>query len=473
MSQKASENTLQQIAQWREKLQASSLPVFSQTVRDVGQVSQSPASSAQDLSDAISNDASMSARVIQIANSPMFNPHNRPVDTISGAVVLVGFDAVRDLAISVSVIEEVLKGNAHSQVGLHMSRAFHAATHARSFAHHERSEHAEEVFVAALLKSVGPMAFWSRAGEEGAALEVALAEAKDGATAELAVLGFELCTLSQVLAADWNLGDLVTRVLDGRHTDDPLVAHVDLGHALAEVLETEDLESEAGQVMIARLSQHLGLGAEDIQSLVAANQEATTQIAERFGIDEKMLAAARSLTPHPMAERASDPTAGLGEPVDPARELLSVLDNIACELERGAGRAELMQMLLAGFASSLSLEFGYFALMNKDRTVLQVKYASAAAEALLSSKLSVSEQPEMNEILDNQGVWQTSESSGHPWLPCEQAAALVVRMGGKPVGVVYAGTEVEETGVTLQSDQEQRVFRQLALQTSHILSQAR
>ena len=107
--------TDEKLEQWRGNLNASGLPVFSRTVREIRNVSTSRRSSAQDLSDVIGHDASMAARVIQIANSPLFNLQNRDIDTINAAVVLVGFDAVRDLVISVSVIEEMLKGRQHAR----------------------------------------------------------------------------------------------------------------------------------------------------------------------------------------------------------------------------------------------------------------------------------------------------------------------------------------------------------------------
>ena len=169
----------QRLAQWRERLNASGLPVFSRTVREIRNVSSSRASSAQDLSDVIGHDASMAARVIQIANSPLFNLQNRDIDTINAAVVMVGFDAVRDLVISVSVIEEMLKGHQHTRVGQHMARAFHAAAQARSFAR-QGGEKAEEVFVGALLKYVGEMAFWSRAEREAIAIEAELQPGRSG-----------------------------------------------------------------------------------------------------------------------------------------------------------------------------------------------------------------------------------------------------------------------------------------------------
>ena len=158
---------------WRTQLNASGLPVFSRTVREVSQVSTDPATSAHDLSDVIGRDVSMATRIVHIANSPLFNLQHRDIDTISAAVVLVGFDAVRELAITVTVLEEMLKGHQHARVQQHMTRAFHAAAQARSFAQHQGGK-PEEVFVAALLHQVGDMAFWSRAEDEAAELDAAL-----------------------------------------------------------------------------------------------------------------------------------------------------------------------------------------------------------------------------------------------------------------------------------------------------------
>ena len=81
-----------ELERWRERLNATGLPVFARTVREVSHVANSVASSAADLSAVVGRDASMSAKIIQIANSPVFNLQNRAINTIDEAVVMVGFD---------------------------------------------------------------------------------------------------------------------------------------------------------------------------------------------------------------------------------------------------------------------------------------------------------------------------------------------------------------------------------------------
>ena len=459
----------EKIDAWRERLNSSSLPVFSRTVREVGQIAQNTASSATDLSEVISHDASMAARIIQVANSPLFNLQNRAIDTISGAVVLVGFDAVRDLAISVSVIEEVLKGNPHSQVGKHMSRSFHAAAHARSFALTQDPAHAEEVFVAALLKSVGEMAFWSRAKEEAVALENALQTASCAAEAEREVLGFELAALSRRLAEDWNLGELLSRTLSGHHESDPLVAHVELGHELAEYFETHDVLDVD---MRRRLAQHLDLSSGEVDALIEANTEATALIVDRFGV-------AQLVRPKAVSVRASDPLSASGANVadgatpantGSADEVVATLARIAAALTAGGSRRDLMAILLQGLATGLGLEVAYFALLSKDRATLQIKYASKDAAGLETQSKRVATMAIAEASLAGREVVSCCDHPRDPiWTPCPVGLAAQVHFANKPLGMLYAGSATRAPFAA----QDEAVFAQFALQASLILSQAR
>ena len=71
-NKRLSQQARESLQEWRESLNGSRLPIFSQTVRDVKDISSSRATSARELSEAIGRDASMAARV-SIANSPLFN----------------------------------------------------------------------------------------------------------------------------------------------------------------------------------------------------------------------------------------------------------------------------------------------------------------------------------------------------------------------------------------------------------------
>ena len=256
---------------WIGKLHASALPIFTQTVQEVSGVASRRESSASDLADVIGHDASLSARLLKIANSPMFNLQNRNIDTISSAVVLIGFDAIRELAVSLALIEQVLKGKRHAQVTRGMSRAFHAAAQARAFAASRKDPCPEEVFVAALLRRIGEMAFWSVAGREAVAIEQMIQAGSEPADAERTVLGFRLDDLTRRLAEEWHLGSLIQRTIAGEN--DPRVASVELGHQVAAAVEQHGWNSAEVRRVVERAASLLGMDPEEAAGLVRANAE--------------------------------------------------------------------------------------------------------------------------------------------------------------------------------------------------------
>lgn len=460
----------EQLDSWRGRLNASGLPVFSRTVREIRNVSTSRRSSAQDLSDVIGHDASMAARVIQIANSPLFNLQNRDIDTINAAVVLVGFDAVRDLVISVSVIEEMLKGRQHVRVGQYMARAFHAAAQARSFAK-ACGDKTEEVFVGALLKQVGAMAFWSRAEREAIAVEAEMEKGLGHEEAEKRVLGFELSQLSQVLADDWNLGDLVTHVLDGHHSDDRLVQHIQFGHELAEVLETHAWDSKEVAEVVGRLAKHLNLKPRQVEEMVRDNLDAAVAIAERFGVTE-LEDTLPELSPRADQTKAPAEDADCQSQVEAtqydALRLLEVIGAIADSIEQGANRDQLMQSVVDGVHQALGFAHAYFALFSPDRTKLIMKYVSGAAARGASCD------PERNELFgralqDSTAVVFDQSQIDAPWHLGGGGAVVAVRLAGKTIGVMYGELSTDE----VLADDQLTGFKQLGQQIALILAQVK
>lgn len=451
------------LEQWRARLNASGLPVFARTVRDISHIANSEATSASDLSQVIGQDAAMAVRILQIANSSLFNLQNRSVETISEAVVLVGFNAVRELAISVSVIEELLKGDQHGQLGAIMARAFHAAAQAKFLAERQSVSGTEEVFVAALLKQVGEMAFWARAERDAERLEAQLQQGVPAAKAQRSILGFELADLGRLLAEDWSLGSLVTEVLDGRHDDVPNVASVSQGHHVAEVLETHDWESPAVSSLVGSVAEQLGMKAEEVQQALHDNLENAAEMVEHFGI--------KITTP----ATAADPGAGgLPQPDDPApvqplanvdvpqqsysaTALLTVLQSIAQHMEDGHTRDQLMQEIVSGAMEALGLTEANFALFTPERDRLFVKYS--AQPDIIGERVDMEALPVDVLAADAARV-----------IPYQRSRLLAsVQLSGKPVGVLFAAAA---PGADLLEEQVQG-FRQFAHQIGLVLTHSR
>lgn len=84
-----------------EKLDSlSTIPVV---LNRILQITGNPDSSPEDLYDVISRDPAIAARVIKIANSPFFG-HPGKVGGIDQAIMLLGYEHIRNIAVSVSVV---------------------------------------------------------------------------------------------------------------------------------------------------------------------------------------------------------------------------------------------------------------------------------------------------------------------------------------------------------------------------------
>jgi HD-like signal output (HDOD) protein len=97
MEQKKSE---EKIAKILETIKA--LPTLSIVVAKVIQVVSNPLTSASDLSSIITVDQALTAKVLRLANSAFYGFPFR-IKNITQAVSILGFDTIRNLALTVSV----------------------------------------------------------------------------------------------------------------------------------------------------------------------------------------------------------------------------------------------------------------------------------------------------------------------------------------------------------------------------------
>lgn len=362
---------------WTQKVFKHDMPVFGRTVQEIVSVSQDRQSSASQLGRVILRDASMTSRVLKLANSALYNRSGHRFSTITRAVMMLGFDTVRDMALTVALVDSLVDGVHHEQLVRQMARSLHAATQARMIAEQRNDPSAEEVFISALLYRIGDLAFWCFSGEQGEKLALELQISKRPADrVQLDVLGFTLQQLGAKVAGEWSLSPLLEAVLTGRHKDDPRSKTVLLSHELATAAE-KGWESEQVEEVIARLSKLTGVASKRLESKL--------HTAARHAVEHSALYGARTvarvipLPPNTEVEtdedldehsqRFPEPDAGLQLRI--LRELSS-LDADARHL------TTVMEMILEGIHRGVGTDRALFALLSADRTTLRLKYLLGA-----------------------------------------------------------------------------------------------
>ncbi|MHA7835803.1 MAG: HDOD domain-containing protein, partial [Algiphilus sp.] len=264
------------LAEWVTVLTEKELPVFARTVSNVSRVAGNPDASAAHLAKAIMNDAAMAAKLLKIANSPVFSSGLEPIRTINRAVVVLGFDSVRKLAISLAIIENVLEGQSQESVMREMATAFHTASQAQGLAGSVLGpRNSDEVFVAGLLFQIGQLAFLGSSDERVDRYLIARAAMQDDPDAlvrmEYRLLGVELKQLSRQLAEQWSLGAVLIKALSSP-IDGP-ARMVTTGRQIAETVARHGWDAPATRRLLADTAKRLKLNAKTLGEQVQTRAE--------------------------------------------------------------------------------------------------------------------------------------------------------------------------------------------------------
>lgn len=369
---------------WVERIRDQDMPVFGRTVQEVRSVTEDENASAGRLSRAILQDAALTAKVLKLGNSVMFNPSHQGISTVSRAIVVLGFDLVGQIVLSIQLIDALLAGGLRERVALELARCFHAAVHARTAAIAKGSKAPEEVFIAALLSHVGEMAFWCFGGQAARSLDEALVEQPEEKPEDLQldILGFRLHSLTTALAKEWRLGPLVLAVAESSGKPSADEQAIAAGYRLAQAVEL-GWESTQAKAALEKYAEFVGRPLADMTEEVTRNAVEAARVAAQFGAAE-----AARLIPLPPEGGLVDIAAEVALVTDPEPDpmlQLKILRDLSMLLAGKPSLNDVLQLVLEGIYRGLGMSRAVFALQSADRSKLIGKVAlGREADALVS-----------------------------------------------------------------------------------------
>ena len=188
-------------------------------VSQIMAIMRNPNSNAGDLRKIIEIDPPLSARMIKRANSAAYGI-KRNITSIHEAIVLLGFNTVRELAMNLKVAKLFEGGEGvHAKVRRMLwKHSLAVALSAKSLYRREFKERGDSIYSAGLLHDIGLIVedqfAWSF-------LEEVLEEVGDGAKsiceAETEILGFDHCDLGGALVATWKIPEELTKAIIWHH----------------------------------------------------------------------------------------------------------------------------------------------------------------------------------------------------------------------------------------------------------------
>jgi HD-like signal output (HDOD) protein len=359
------------LQEWIERLNQAELPALAAVVQDLHRLSQQEKASVQQLADVLLRDASLTSKVLRVGNSVYYNPSQENIRTISRAIVLIGFENVRLIGVSVSLIDSLLANPPRDQLQELLARSFHAAVQARNIAGYVLSKHQEEVFIAALLHSIGELAFWGCGGDQADELVTALAQ--PGVVPEEAVrsvLGTSFRQLTQGLVKSWNLSDIAS-LAHSTSLADPAVRAVNLGVRISEAA-LEGWDSPEMESLVGQLAEFIGVSPEDAMQQILASADETVKVAATFGAS-KLCNLIPNTDPEQVRLQQAQRRARLLQPN--LLVLQQALQDLGMMVSKRGDVSMILDTLLKGLHQGAGLERVMLAVLSDGQTCFRAKRA--------------------------------------------------------------------------------------------------
>lgn len=244
-------STPQELVACVEKL--ASLPAIYHRIRSI---LDDPDSSVQQLAEALSSDAAITARVLRIVNSALYGFPGK-IETVVRAVNLMGMQQIHDLILSTAVISAL---SSIQPPQLPLMRFWKGCVFrglaARSAAQRLGIGNPERLFIEGLLADIGHLVMYQAVPD---LCRIAHEKAEDGNLplheTEQAIIGCNHAEVGAALASAWNLpasfatviGAQLMPALGGSHATEAALLHV-----ANQIQATDDLD-EADQIALSLL----------------------------------------------------------------------------------------------------------------------------------------------------------------------------------------------------------------------------
>lgn len=226
-----------------------------------------PNSSMADVAQVISQDPSLTARLLKMVNSPFYGFASK-IDTISRAINMLGTRQVHDLALATTVVNS-FSGFTNDSFNIYdyWMNSVYCAASARLLAFYCDGIDTERPFVAGLLHDIGHLVMYQQIPEQTRdALDMAEDEKMKLYQAEREVLGFDYAEVGAELMDKLDLPESLKQVtryqLEPEKAKDKFKLETTIVHIATEITEaaiadkevTEDLEVAENSWSITGLS---------------------------------------------------------------------------------------------------------------------------------------------------------------------------------------------------------------------------
>lgn len=370
------------------------LPVLPQVLLRIQKVTKDERSTARDLAQVICGDQVLTARILRIVNSAYYaRARSEPIKTVERAVVVLGFQVVRKLALGLSVFDMMRRLSRSPHIAQIAEHSTVVAAIARRLAEVSGKVPPEEAFVAALVHDIGKLVLIECAPD---LYEQALRDHDAGQPlpeAERERFGLTHERAGRKLAAKWKLPRDLQQVIGDHHgvdvldppdKADPVLLILAYADAISR-FRCDDAHREAERAILEAAGRALGTPVDRLGELVAGITDQIGDLAESIEVpleelrDYAALVSDQTAAPAPVDDNLERRTA----------EQLALYRRLGEGMARGESKEMLLELILRGAQNVLGLQRVILFRVDRDAMRLRRWMTAGIGAEELSSQLEL------------------------------------------------------------------------------------
>ncbi|HTP94479.1 MAG TPA: HDOD domain-containing protein [Burkholderiales bacterium] len=318
----------------------SNFPALSQTISAINRITADDEHNVRSLSEAVLKDFALTNKLLRLVNSTTYGQFGGTISTISRAVMILGFDAVRNLAITLILFEHLQNRPQALQLKDEMINTFFGGIMTRRIAATIGMRDVEESFICGIFHNLGKLLATFYLFEETAEIGKRMRQGTTERAASTAVLGVSYEELGIGVARAWNLPEGIVgsmaRLDDAKPRKpataaDKLRAVANMGDELCDATANAPPAERSRRMdaILQRYGECIGLGKKQLGELVSAS------IAEFLKESAHMAADAKSCKLFKTLRQVSAPeTAPAGDAAPRAQTAPTPVDTVDRAIEQ-------------------------------------------------------------------------------------------------------------------------------------------
>jgi len=382
-------------------------PTMSHQVVEISQKAKAAGdTSANILSNAILKDYSLSSKLLRLVNSPLYGQYGGRISTVSRAVVILGFEEVRNAALGLMLLDHLKDKNQADTLKEACISSMISGSLANGVADKMNIKDKEEAYVCSMFNQLGKLLSIYYFPEESEIIfdMVKQKNMKEQAAAE-SVLGVSFEEIGIAVGESWQLPH---ELIESMHSLPPgelkkplsqsdLLTHVSgFSNEYCEMISNSSAQERQQnfEILASRYSNSMSISRSQMEEILSNALDEMEKYAKLVNLDlgkSEIFKKANKWTPTDSSNISHDDedTSSLSSLPDQQNQIMDAIQEITDAILEGAPLNDVLVMVMETIYTNFNFHRIMFCFINKGRTSISARFGFGPNIEEITSRFSI------------------------------------------------------------------------------------